>query len=552
MANLLNLSSPGKGLFAFNNTDPFAPQSSHFNSRESVGLQAAEAGQGALVQRHRAGERADDGSGQHAFASLFDSQLDNAQPRDFPLTPQVLGEEGATPSLFFSGEPLTATPLGKFQLSTEGGAVLPREGGPWPESGKPVPVADLASDMQIPAAMQRPVEIAVPQRHSLREELPPGSTLPQATVGFTHSHSDGSTPGLSMDGSAMADLTPATGGSAESTSDIFEDLAFLPEKGPVASPALQSAAAAGADVKQAPLPGSGQIAATVATGEAAAAEVAESDLINADADLLVENKLPAAEIEASAVNRQSRTVEKGEHDSASRFRDTLGSRTDKPAAESNRQQFAAQLAQSGLAEGEEMGRANTAREQATAPLSSLQANQPTNQPTSEIPQATRNDTSMASLEQSKPAMAENKSVDIRLAVPFSRKDWSEQLGKQLGFLVSRNMDSAQIQLDPPELGPLQVRIHMQQDQVALQIQSQHGMVRDAVDQSLSRLQELFSEEGLELVSVDVSDGESNRESTNEGQEGGTDLATEQGAESDENLTPVVSRLNSDGKIDYFI
>ena len=548
MANLLNLSSPGKGLFAFNNTDPFAPQSSHFNSRESVGLQAAEAGQGALVQRHRAGERADDGSGQHAFASLFDSQLDNAQPRDFPLTPQVIGEEGATPSLFFSGEPLTATPLGKYQLSTEGGAVLPREGGPWPESGKPLQVADSASDMQIPAAMQRPGEIAAPQRHSLREELPPGSTLPQATAGFTQSHSDGSTPGLSMDGSALADVTPATGGSAESSSDIFEDLAFLPEKGPVASPALQSATSASADVKQVPLSGSGQIAVTAATGEAAAAEVAESDLINADADLLVENKLSAVEIEASAVNRQSRTVEMGEHDSASRFRDALGSRTDKPTAESNRQQFAAQLAQSGLVESEEMGRANTAREQATAPLSSQQANQPT----SEIPQATRNDTSMASLEQSKPAMAESKSVDIRLAVPFSRKDWSEQLGKQLGFLVSRNMDSAQIQLDPPELGPLQVRIHMQQDQVALQIQSQHGMVRDAVDQSLSRLQELFSEEGLELVSVDVSDGESNRESTNEGQEGGTDLATEQGAESDENLTPVVSRLNSDGKIDYFI
>lgn len=139
--------------------------------------------------------------------------------------------------------------------------------------------------------------------------------------------------------------------------------------------------------------------------------------------------------------------------------------------------------------------------------------------------------------------------EARVSVPFNQAGWNENLGRQLTLLISKNFDSAQIQLEPPELGPLQVRFQIQNEQVSLQFVSQHSIVRDAVEQTLARLQEMFSEEGLDLVDVNVSDEQLAEERS--------DLSDEESAiaeveENDENLTHRVAIDLDEGKIDYFI
>lgn len=147
----------------------------------------------------------------------------------------------------------------------------------------------------------------------------------------------------------------------------------------------------------------------------------------------------------------------------------------------------------------------------------------------------------------------------RLSVPVNQAGWGESLGRQLNLLLARNMDSAQIQLDPPELGPLGVKIQINQDQVSLQFTSGHAVVREALEQSSQRLQQMLNDEGLELVDVGVSDdkseqnGNANKNGEHENSASSRkDESINQTDESDGLLTLARSIAIDDGKIDYFI
>src|SRR5690606_36500412 len=64
---------------------------------------------------------------------------------------------------------------------------------------------------------------------------------------------------------------------------------------------------------------------------------------------------------------------------------------------------------------------------------------------------------------------------------------------------------AELRLDPPELGPVQVRVSMHNDQVNVTFNRNQIAVREALDQGAQRLRDMFAEQGLNLGDVNVSD-----------------------------------------------
>ena len=90
-------------------------------------------------------------------------------------------------------------------------------------------------------------------------------------------------------------------------------------------------------------------------------------------------------------------------------------------------------------------------------------------------------------------------------IPVGTAQWGEAVAERMVWFSARNVSSAQLHLDPPELGPLQVRISTQNDQTTISFTSQHVAVREALDQNLPRLREIFAEQGLNLADVDVSE-----------------------------------------------
>lgn len=96
-------------------------------------------------------------------------------------------------------------------------------------------------------------------------------------------------------------------------------------------------------------------------------------------------------------------------------------------------------------------------------------------------------------------------VQTGVPVTVGTPQWSQAVGDKVLWLAAQNVSSAEIRLDPPELGPMQVKVSVNQDQASITFTSPHPAVREALDQQLNRLREMFSEQGLNLVNVDVSD-----------------------------------------------
>lgn len=101
-------------------------------------------------------------------------------------------------------------------------------------------------------------------------------------------------------------------------------------------------------------------------------------------------------------------------------------------------------------------------------------------------------------------LAGPSSASATISVPPGQPGWDKALSNRVLWLVNQNTQTAQLQINPPQLGPLEVRVSVNQDQASLWFTSQHTVVRDALDAAIPRLREAFAEQGLTLVDVNVS------------------------------------------------
>ncbi|MGB5145940.1 MAG: flagellar hook-length control protein FliK [Porticoccaceae bacterium] len=89
--------------------------------------------------------------------------------------------------------------------------------------------------------------------------------------------------------------------------------------------------------------------------------------------------------------------------------------------------------------------------------------------------------------------------------PVGQPGWGRELGSRVLWLAKDNQQHAELRLNPPHLGPLEVRISLQPDQGAsLSFLSSHSAVRDAVAGALPQLREMLADGGFNLLGVNVS------------------------------------------------
>ena len=96
-------------------------------------------------------------------------------------------------------------------------------------------------------------------------------------------------------------------------------------------------------------------------------------------------------------------------------------------------------------------------------------------------------------------------LQTAVALAVGKPGWSEAVIQRVMWMSSQNISRAEIALNPPELGPMHVKISSTGDQASVVFSSNHGSVRDALDQSLSRLREMMEHQGINLSDVNVSD-----------------------------------------------
>ena len=101
-----------------------------------------------------------------------------------------------------------------------------------------------------------------------------------------------------------------------------------------------------------------------------------------------------------------------------------------------------------------------------------------------------------------PAAAPTASATV--PVPFGQAGWGQAFGNQVVWVVNQGMPAAQLHLSPPDLGPMSVRVSMEQDQGSMAFSSPHAMVREAIEAALPRLRDMLDSQGITLVDVNVS------------------------------------------------
>jgi flagellar hook-length control protein FliK len=100
--------------------------------------------------------------------------------------------------------------------------------------------------------------------------------------------------------------------------------------------------------------------------------------------------------------------------------------------------------------------------------------------------------------------ADGAAQNLRLDVPMRSPEWAQALGDRITWLVDQNLSSAQIRLNPPQLGPIEVRIALAGDSTQVSVSAHSLITRDALEAAAPRLRDALSAHGLGNVSVDIS------------------------------------------------
>lgn len=94
-------------------------------------------------------------------------------------------------------------------------------------------------------------------------------------------------------------------------------------------------------------------------------------------------------------------------------------------------------------------------------------------------------------------------VVVRENILFNKQELASQMQTQVGLMMARNMKSVDIRLDPPELGSMQVKLAVQNDQATVSFVVSSQQAKDALENSLPKLKELLEQQGLQLADSDV-------------------------------------------------
>ena len=154
--------------------------------------------------------------------------------------------------------------------------------------------------------------------------------------------------------------------------------------------------------------------------------------------------------------------------------------------------------------------------------------------------------------ESNPALSAITSSEITTA--FGKTDWNHAVNQKVVWMMGAGEQSATLTLNPPDLGPLQVVIQVDNQHVDTTFISDNPEVRQALEDGMSMLRDKMSESGMSLGQAQVNSGEqSQREARQHAQEASRQRANPSNTVQDDIGTPSTPtvRYVRNGLVDTF-
>ena len=136
--------------------------------------------------------------------------------------------------------------------------------------------------------------------------------------------------------------------------------------------------------------------------------------------------------------------------------------------------------------------------------------------------------------------------------------WNEALSDRVMVFVKERVSMAQIHLEPAQLGPIQVKITMHNDQANVVFVSNNALTRESIESAIPRLREALDQSGINLADVNVQHqekrerhaaGESDVDDNDESELAEGEL---EGIDAEEGSVGAAQSSVSSGLVDYYV
>lgn len=129
---------------------------------------------------------------------------------------------------------------------------------------------------------------------------------------------------------------------------------------------------------------------------------------------------------------------------------------------------------------------------------------------------------------------------LSVAPKVGSAEWGGAVGDKVLWMASQSRQVAELHLNPPNLGPLEVRLTINNDQASAMFVSHHAAVREAIEAALPRLREMLADNGIMLGNTTVGSESFSQQQAFDQRGGGG------GARSDAEMEGVLAKISGSG------
>ncbi|CAB5515681.1 hypothetical protein LMG26857_04749 [Achromobacter anxifer] len=108
---------------------------------------------------------------------------------------------------------------------------------------------------------------------------------------------------------------------------------------------------------------------------------------------------------------------------------------------------------------------------------------------------------------------------MQVATPVGGTHWGTELGQQVVMMshsARQGMQTAELRLDPPDLGPLRVSLNLSEGVASASFVSAHASVRQAIENAIPQLQQALAQAGISLGQTNVGEQAAQQEFAQQG------------------------------------
>ena len=93
---------------------------------------------------------------------------------------------------------------------------------------------------------------------------------------------------------------------------------------------------------------------------------------------------------------------------------------------------------------------------------------------------------------------------LKVNAALDSANFPQGLAERVTWVVDNNLNGARLQVNPPQLGPIELQIAVQGDHAQVWMSTHSAVTRDALESSVPKLREMLGAQGFGDVRVDIS------------------------------------------------